>query len=811
MANYGYDGADGYYGGGSAADYHATPSYAAPSYAAPSYTAEPQYSNPYPDNQYSGYSSQVPSAFPARTPAINYNKHKRPSGSMILQEDLDAEAAAQTVPKTSLLLNHSSAPKRPYSGDSGFQASKFSRGSGVRGGGRGGRGGYQRGGRGGGGFGGDSGGRGGVSGRGTGDRGRGRVRGGITLSVPEIKSVAGKHPAQAIVDIFPGATFETVATNKYVGLSNRWIVTLTCPSHNNQVFVGAGPNEKVAKHEAGYAALQHITPDGFSEMTSHLNGDLLEQVTVMREFRLNPGAGEYKTKIQGDVTVYLMKLYSVHAEFLLDDPLLVSPSKPPRTVYKATLKVGEQVFEEVAANKKKAKELVVYTCLKHFEVKPPKFMRVQEEGIEGADNTFDDPGKLETLQDKLAAKVFQTIDQKTEKVCKDFISTFNVAGILLQSGEGSTAEDYEVISVGVGTGSVDAKRLKQNGSVIHDWHAEILAIRAFRLYLFGELDKAIDGKDSILEKIEGSDKYRIMFKYKVVMLKNVPPTGDALVIESTSKKSERNPNKRNSVRATSHVTQGNPGAMQFRCSNGNKYLTEELIEKRGQAKHVIACPSDKLAVCNIAGLQGALLSQFLDPVYIQKYMLYKSFFLSVPAVTRALYERIEAQIYKVPLPYKITKPDIETYSVRPPRILYNGNDKMNNMSGWALSSGQWEVIKSPEGMAINDSDHVSVIHADCQDDVEYYEKKLANAKKIRESMRPSQLSKIAGFGLYTKLCQKVGKEIPSTYFACKALADEYHAVKLSINNAFSKAKLGAWPAKSVNTEVFKVDESIDIV
>ena len=796
MANYGYDGADGYYGGGGG-QYHA-----------PSYAAEPQYANPYPDSGgFKSYGSLVPASFPARpsTNAINYNKHtRRPSASMILQEDLDAEASAEAVPKTSLLLNHSSAAKRPFSGDSGSQSAKFSRGAGGRGG-RGGRGGgYQRGG---------VGGRGGGRGRGAGDRGRGRGRGrggaGVTPPVPEVKSVAGKHPAQAIVDIFPGSSFETIATNKIAGLSNRWVVSLTCPSHNNLVFVGAGPNEKIAKHEAAYAALQHANPAGFDQLTSHLNGDLAEQINVMREFRNNPAGAEYQTKVHGEVTSYASKLFSPHTEFVLEDPLLVAPSKPPRTVYKATLRVGEQVFEEVASNKKKAKELVVYTCLKHYETKPPKFMKPSstEETEEGG--SFEDPTKLETVQDKVAAKVFLTLNEKTENVCKDFVTKSNIAALLLQSGDGATEDDFEVISVGAGAGSVDAKKLRQNGSVVHDWHAEILAIRAFRLFLFEELDKVIAGQDSVLEKVTESDKYQLSAKYKLVMLKNVPPTGDALVVDAPA-----NPKKNYRGKMTgggSQVTQGSPGQLQFKCTTGNKYLTETVIETRGQTKHVIACPSDKLAVCNIAGIQGALLAQFLQPLYVERFIFHKSFSLSLPAVTRALYERIEAQIYKVPLPYKINKPQIDSYFVRPPRSNYGGFDKQNEMAGWALGSGHWEVIKGPEGMMITESNLSSPVRAQCVDDVEYYEKKLANAKKIRASMRPSKLSKVASFSLYSALCRKVGKDIPQTYFACKALSDEYHAVKLSINNAFTKAKLGTWASKPVNTEVFKVDETIDLV
>merc|ERR1719456_1694890 len=99
----------------------------------------------------------------------------------------------------------------------------------------------------------------------------------------------------------------------------------------------------------------------------------------------------------------------------------------------------------------------------------------------------------------------------------------------------------------------------------------------------------------------------------------MPPIGDALVIDMPLHIN----NKRNNImRGVSQVTQGSPGQMQFRPTSGNwsKYLTEKLLETRDLAKHVIACPSDKLAVCNIAGVQGALLSQFLQPVYLQKFI-----------------------------------------------------------------------------------------------------------------------------------------------------------------------------------------------
>ena len=808
MSSWGFENNDSFNRSG--AQYQSAPYQSSPLLVTTQYEAAPQYADPYgasntdpyaADPYGQNYGNQIPPAAGAQSApkqaGFDYNKKRKVSESMVLQEDLDAEAAA--APNyNSVSMNHSNRPAKFSRGGAG--GGSGGRGSGGGGGGYGGSSnsyGGSRGSRGGGGSRG-SGSRGGGS-RGGGSRGgsaRGGGRGGGSDTASKsqaarYKSVAGSHPAQAVIVFSPGCTFQVVGENKQAGITNRIIVTLTCPEHGWRVFVGAGGNEKIAKHEASYAALKALNAPGFSGLVDHLNTANRDAVVAMREFREStpPKRSLPGEKKEIDILRYFESCYGKHLEYVMEDPVQIEPSKPPHALFQASLTIGEYKFEEVAGSKQRAKTLVVMTAVKSFEARAPKFMPKPAGSTDDSETIVQ---VAESVQDKILELVVNMIKTKTEKQGKELINTQHFAGILLQQGNGTDINDYKVITAAAGTGAIHAKRLKEDGAQLHDWNAEILAIRGLRLFLFEQLEKAMEGKESVLDKVS-NNKFCLKPKYKVVMAINSPPAGDAMVMDPESKLNSRFP---------PHAQQGSPGALQF--STGFKIWTEAHIKEKGWDKPIIACVSDKLAMYNVAGTQGALLSQFMKPVYIEKYVIQQGPNYSEVSMKRALYERVAAQIYKVPLPYKINTPVVETGNYRMNRP-HGG--KFNITAGWANSTSEWEVIKCPDGMSIGAIGISSPSRSSCSNDVEYYEIKLANAKKIEASLTSSEISKKMLFKKFKGVSGKAGKETPQTCFDCKALADEYHSVKFVVTNAFPKANLGTWVQKPVNTEGFKMETS----
>lgn len=75
--------------------------------------------------------------------------------------------------------------------------------------------------------------------------------------------------------------------------------------------------------------------------------------------------------------------------------------------------------------------------------------------------------------------------------------------------------------------------------------------------------------------------------------------------------------------------------------------------------------SDKIAKWNVVGLQGALLSNFIEPVYLDSIILGSLFHPS--HLYRAVCGRIENIIDGLPPPYRLNKPKLASIINTEPR------------------------------------------------------------------------------------------------------------------------------------------------
>ena len=224
--------------------------------------------------------------------------------------------------------------------------------------------------------------------------------------------------------------------------------------------------------------------------------------------------------------------------------------------------------------------------------------------------------------------------------------------------------DYEVIALGTGSKCLGENNLSLDGSLIHDSHAEVVTRRCLMAWLYDQLTLALQGKASFLQRSPAGG-FLLHPDATLHMFISTAPCGDARIFSLHESAANRvgNFGGPNRGKLRSKIESGQifiyeldlndlcSGMGTVPLPNGGRQQTWDGVVS-GDRLLTMAC-SDKFLAWNVLGLQGALLSHWLEPIYLSSLTLGSK---HIPEhVERALYGRLE-RFLPLPPPHRVAKP-----------------------------------------------------------------------------------------------------------------------------------------------------------
>ncbi|NXW10440.1 DSRAD deaminase, partial [Fregetta grallaria] len=490
------------------------------------------------------------------------------------------------------------------------------------------------------------------------------------------------------------------------------------------------------------------------------------------------------------------------AEFKLIDQS--GPPHDPKFVYQA--KVGGRWFPAVTAhNKKQGKQEAADAALRVLIGETEKMERVEGMNITEVScepfcavtcsRSLSNPGLLSpfqlpvsgsTLHDQMAMLSHQRFNTLTARIQHSLLGRKILAAIIMRKGNKGLGV---VVSIGTGNRCVKGEELSLKGETVNDCHAEIISRRGFVRFLYSELMKYDPSNPSSAEEsiFEPAGGKRLKIKSSVTfhLYVSTAPCGDGALFDKSCS------DQANVVGQTQHQPLfENPkqGKLRTKVENGEGTIPVESSDivptwdgiQHGERLRTMSC-SDKILRWNILGLQGALLSHFIEPVYLSSVTL--GYLYSQGHLTRAICCRVarDANVLqeKLRAPYHINHPEVGRVSVYD-SARQTGKTKESSVNWCLADESEIEVLDGTKG------------------------------KVDGPKLEVSRVSKRKIFALFQQLCAKNDcKDLQnlSVYSDAKEAATAYQEAKQCFFSTLEAMGYGSWIRKPQEEDNFSFPDA----
>lgn len=235
----------------------------------------------------------------------------------------------------------------------------------------------------------------------------------------------------------------------------------------------------------------------------------------------------------------------------------------------------------------------------------------------------------------------------------------------------------KVVSIGTGSKILHGKNLNLKGEALIDCHAEVIARRGFVHFLFSELSKP---NRDVFEWTTG--KFSLKSGVEFHFYSSTAPCGDCRIF--SHKKEVETSLKMGLLRTKGECL------LTSKVFKPESETLENLMTK--SELHVMSC-SDKFLKWNTVGVQGALLSWFLTPIYFSSITIGEK--MHIENMERGIFRRLgdfsslaQNQIYEP-----------HFYAVKNSQAQQSTNSNLYSIN-WNLGSNKTEAINATTGLLL---------------------------------------------------------------------------------------------------------------